>query len=103
MVISARLMLSQVLLRALATILPVGARMPGAMSILATATTQVLVCQTTSQAQPVESLCIIRIPLVVVQMVTILQNAQPSKTQLHVMPPMIALGQEVHVECQRVA
>jgi len=103
MVISAHPMVSQERLHALATILLAGARMLGATSTLAAATIQVLVCQITSLRQQVESLCTIHIPLVVVQMGTMLQNARRSQTQLHVVLPMIAFGQEALAQCPAVA
>jgi len=103
MVISAHPTVSQDRLRAPATILQAGARTLGATLTLAAAMTQVLVCQTTSLRHQVESLCTTHIPLVGVQTGTTAQNAQPSLAQLRAVPPMIALGQEAHVQWEQVA
>lgn len=102
-VISVHLMVSQDQMHATVTILQVGARTLGATLTLAAAMIQVWVSQTTSPAHQAESLCTIHTPPVVVRMVTIVQNAQPSRPKLLAALPTIALGLEVHVQYQPLA
>lgn len=102
-VINARLMPSLERRHALATTQQVGARMLGATSTLATAMTQMLVCQITSARHQMENLCTIHMPLATVQMDTILQSAQPSQLQPRALPTMNVLGLQGHVQCRKTA